>query len=114
MNRLLLTFTLISLYSLIVWAGPGRHYIFTIFISIPFPKAPPPAASKALPATFEILPATYEALPAASEAFSATSEALSAASEVLTAASYALSAASEALHSARGPPSCPISILASL
>ena len=78
MNHLLVTFTLISLYSLIFWAGAPKgamsygHVAFFLFDSFssflhPFrsPKALP-AATNALPPTSVVLPAAFEALPAAS------------------------------------------------
>ncbi len=87
MNHLLVTFTLISLYGLIFWAGVPKgamnygHVAFFPFDSFssflhPFrsPKALP-AATNALPPTFVVLPAAFEALPAALKAFSATLEA---------------------------------------
>ena len=87
MNRLLLTFTLISLYSLFflgrgaiggndVWYHHKEFFLFSSFPSFLFLFRSPKglsATSTALSATFIILPAAFEALPAAFEDLSATS-----------------------------------------
>ena len=84
MDQLLETFTLISLYGLIFWAGAPKGAMtnepipldsFSSFLHLfRSPKALP-AATKALPATSVVLPATFAALLAASKASSATLEA---------------------------------------
>ena len=109
MNGILLTFTLILLYSLISWVGapqgsrtygtttwsfscfPNFFHFFFSFVSFVLPVA------SNYPTILVILSAAFKVLLTASEVFSATSKALTAASDALSAASDALSAASEAL-----------------
>ena len=89
MDQLLETFTLISLYGLIFWAGVPKGamiyepILFDSFSSFLHPFRSPkalPAATKALAAASVVLPAAFEALPAVSKASSATSEAFAATS----------------------------------
>ena len=84
MKGILLTFTLILLYSLNFWVGAPqgtrtygtftwRFPVFLIFFvsfSFCFPKVLP-VASRALPTTLEILSAAFKALSTASEVLAA-------------------------------------------